>query len=129
MPSDKNDEKGSNLKELESTPIEDKGLTNLLIGKSHLGDFVRSLGVFGIYILIIFVGAAVLAGQHSASGGAAGAIAFVSVLGAALSIPAALIYFGILFFARALDKDYLRKAAIVWFFIIPALVLFVMVQA
>ena len=97
MPLDKNDAKDINLKELESTPIEDKGLKNLLIGKSHLGDFGRSLGVFGFYIFIIFIGAAVLAGKHSASAGAAGAIGFVSVLGAAFSIPAALIYFGILF--------------------------------
>jgi hypothetical protein len=93
----------------------------------------RSLVVFGFYRFIVYAGAEVMFAQFSASSGtvsgAGGAIAFVAALGKIVSIPAALIYFVILLFARALDKAYLRKAAIVWFFIFPALVLFVIGQA
>ena len=46
MQSDEKAEKEFNSKELESTTVEGKGLSNLLIGKSHLGDFGRSLCVF-----------------------------------------------------------------------------------
>ena len=125
---DTNALKESNSRELESTPIEAERQSNLFIGKSYLGDFGRSLVVFGFYVFIIYASAAVLTLQSSAYRGAAGAIAYVFILGAIVSIAAALIYFGILFFARALDKDYLRKAATVWFFVFPALVLIVMSQ-
>ncbi|MAI57638.1 MAG: hypothetical protein CML56_01400 [Rhodobacteraceae bacterium] len=41
--------------------------------------------------------------------------AYIAFFGAVVSIPAALNYFAILFFARALNKENLRNAAIVWF--------------
>jgi len=131
MQSDKNNEKESNPKEVDSAPVEAAGLSNVSIGKSYLGDLGRSLVVFGFYRFIVYVGAEFVFAHYSASfgtvSGAGGLIAFVAALGKIVSIPAALIYFVILLFARALDKAYLRKAAIVWFFIFPALVLFVIV--
>jgi hypothetical protein len=96
--------------------------SNLLIGKSHLGDFGRSIAVFGFYVIVIELAAVAVAGS-AIGAGAAGAISYVAVLGMMVSVPAALIYFGILFFARALNKASLRNVAIVWFFAFPALVL------
>ena len=110
-----------NSEELDSKSVEGKGLSNLLIGKSHLGDFGRSLGVFGFYHVMLYI----LLVASDASYEAAALLGVLWAIGIIFSIPAALIYFGILFFARALDKVYLRKAAIVWFFIFPALVLIV----
>ena len=104
------------------SPVEGKGLSNLLIGKSHLGDFGRSLGVFGFYQAMLFI----IVSASDASYEAAAALGFLWAIGMLLSTPAALIFFGILFFARALNKDFLRKAAIVWFFAFPALVLVVL---
>ena len=121
MQSDDKAKKDINSEELDSTSVEGKGLSNLLIGKSHLGDFGRSLGVFGFYQVILYM----LLVASDASYEAAALLGFLWAIGIIFSIPAALIYFGILFFARALDKVYLRKAAIVWFFIFPALVLIV----
>ncbi len=121
MQSDEKAEKANNSEELDSTSVEGKGLSNLLIGKSHLGDFGRSLGVFGFYQVMLLI----ILEASDASYEAAAVLGFLWGIGIILSIPAALIFFGILFFARALDKAYLRKAAIVWFFIFPALVLIV----
>ena len=121
MQSDDKAKKEINSEELDSTSVEGKGLSNLLIGKSHLGDFGRSLGVFGFYQVMLYI----LLVASDASYEAAALLGFIWGIGIIFSIPAALIYFGILFFARELDKAYLRKAAIVWFFIFPALVLIV----
>ena len=121
MQSDEKAEKEINSKELDSTLVERKGLSNLLIGKSHLGDFGRSLGVFVFYQVMMYI----ILVTSDASYEAAALLGFIWSIGIIFSIPAALIFFGILFFARALDKAYLRKAAIVWFFIFPALVLIV----
>ena len=57
---------------------------------------------------------------------AAAVLGFLWGIGIIFSIHAALTFFGILFFARALNKDFLRKAATVWFFAFPALVLVVL---
>ena len=122
MQSDEKAEKEFNSKELESTIVEGKGLENLFIGKSHFGDFGRSLVVFGFYqvmLLIILV-------ASDASYEAAAVLGFLWGIGIIFSIPAALIFFGILFFARALNNDFLRKTAIVWFFAFPALNLVVL---
>ena len=96
--------------------------SKLLVGKSHLGDFGRSLAVFGLYQVMLFI----ILVASDASYEAAAALGFLWGIGIIFSIPAALIFFGILFFARALNKDFLRKAAIVWFFAFPALVLVVL---
>ena len=93
-----------------------------MIGKSHLGDFGRSLGVFGLYQVMLFI----IVITSNATYAAAAALGFLWAIGMIFSIPAALIFFGILFFARALNKDFLRKAAMVWFFAFPALVLVVL---
>ena len=122
MQSDEKAEKEFNSKELESTTVEGKGLSNLLIGKSHLGDFGRSLCVFCFYQVMLLI----LLVASDASYEAAAILGFLWGIGIIFSIPAALIFFGILFFARALNKDFLRKAAIVWFFAFPALVLVVL---
>ena len=122
MQSDEKAEKEFNSKELDSTTVEGKGLANLLIGKSHLGDFGRSLGVFGFYQVMLLI----ILAASDASYEAAAVLGFLWGIGIIFSIPAALIFFGILFFARALNKDFLRKAAIVWFFAFPALVLVVL---
>jgi len=103
------------------SPVEGKGLSNLLIGKSHLGNFGRSIAVFGFYVIIILLTASAVAGS-AIGAGTAGAVFYLAVLGMMVSVPAALIYFGILFFARVLNKASLRNVAIVWFFAFPALV-------
>ena len=111
MRSDEKAEKELNSKELESTTVECKGLSNLLIGKSHLGDFGRSIGVFGFYQVMLLI----ILLASDASYEAAAVLGFLWGIGIIFSIPAALVFSGILFFARALNKDFLRKAAIVWF--------------
>ena len=121
MQSDDKAKKQINSEELDSKSVEGKGLSNLLIGKSHLGDFGRSLGVFGFYQIMLYITLV----ASGASYEAAALLGFLWSIGMIFSIPAALMFLGILFFARALDKAYLRKAAIVWFFIFPALVLIV----
>jgi hypothetical protein len=95
--------------------------SKLLVGKSHLGDFGRAIAVFGFYVIIILLTASAVA-VSAIGAGAAGAVYYLAVLGMIVSVPAALIYFGILFFARALNKDSLRNVAIVWFFAFPALI-------
>ena len=122
MQSDEKAEKEFNSKELESTTVEGKSFANLLIGKSHLGDFGRSIGVFGFYQVMLLI----ILAASDASFEAAAVLGFLWGIGIIFSIPAALIFFGILFFARALNKDFLRKAAVVWFFAFPALVLVVL---
>ena len=67
-----------------------------MTGKSHLGDFGRSLVVFGFYVVTINFAAMAAAGSGGGPG-AAGAIAHVTILGVMVSVPAALIYLGILF--------------------------------
>ena len=54
MQSNEKAEKEINSEELDSTSVERKGLSNLLIGKSHLGDFGRSLGVLA-FIKLCFI--------------------------------------------------------------------------
>ena len=122
MQSDEKAEKEFNSKELQSTTVDSKGLSNLLIGKSHLGDFGRSLGVFCFYQVMLLI----IIAASDASYEAASVLGFLWGIGIIFSIPAALIFFGILFFARALNNDFLRKAAIVWFFAFPALILVVL---
>ena len=89
MQSNEKAEKEINSEELDSTSVERKGLSNLLIGKSHLGDFGRSLGVFGFYqvmLLIVLV-------ASDASYEAAAMLGFLWGIGIIFSIPAALIFF------------------------------------
>ena len=93
MRSDEKAEKGFNSKELESTTVECKGLSNLLIGKSHLGDFGRSIGVFGFYQVMLLI----ILLASDASYEAAAVLGFLWGIGIIFSIPAALIFFGILF--------------------------------
>ena len=47
--------------------VEGKGLSNLSIGKSRLEGSWRSLGFFGFYIKIIYVGAEVLVARNHSS--------------------------------------------------------------
>ena len=60
MQSNEKAEKEINSEELDSTSVERKGLSNLLIGKPHLGDFGRSLGVFGFYQVMLYITLVVL---------------------------------------------------------------------
>ena len=94
MQSDEKAEKEFNSKELQSTTVDSKGLSNQLIGKSHLGDFGRSLGVFGFYQVMLLI----ILLASDASYEAAAVLGFLWGIGIIFSIPAALIFFGILFF-------------------------------
>ena len=89
MQSDEKAEKEFNSKELQSATVDSKGLSNLLIGKSHLGDF----GVVVFWLLSSDVHH-LLASDASYEAAAAG---FLWDMGIIFSIPAALIFFGIRF--------------------------------
>ena len=89
MQSNEKAEKAINSEELDSTSVERKGLSNLLIGKPHLGDFGRSLGVFGFYQVMLYFTLVV----SDASYEAAALLGFLWSIGIIFSIPAALMFF------------------------------------
>ena len=98
MQSDEKAKKEFNSKELESTTVEGKGLANLLIGKSHLGDFGRSLCVFCFYQVMLLI----LLVASDASYEAAAMLGFLWGIGIIFSIPARLSSFLAYCFSREL---------------------------
>tara|TARA_A100001011_G_C13920957_1_gene679119 strand:+ start:419 stop:649 length:231 start_codon:yes stop_codon:yes gene_type:complete len=67
-------------------------------------------------------------GESSASA----AVGFVAVFGLLASVPAGIVYFLLLALGRALRRkqtlsNFLRMVALIWFFIIPLIVLYVLV--
>ena len=81
-----------NNTETSSHPILDTRFAKLVIGKSYLGDFVRSVCVcifYGVIILLATMLLVVKYGGNSASG----AVGFVAVFGLLASVPAGFVYF------------------------------------
>ena len=119
--------------ETSSHSILDTRFAKLVIGKSYLGDFVRSVCVcifYGVIILLATILLIAMYGGSSAS--ASGAFGFVAVFGLLASVPASIVYFILLALARALRRiktlsNLLRIIALIWFFIIPLTVLYVLV--
>ena len=116
-----------------SHPILDTRFAKLIIGKSYLGDFVRSVCVCIFYGLIIILATMLLLAMYGESSASA-AVGFVAVFGLLASVPAAIVYFILLALGRALGRkqtlsNFLRIVALIWFFIIPLTVLYVLVFA
>ena len=122
-----------NNTETSSHPILDTRFAKLVIGKSYLGDFVRSVCVcifYGVIILLATILLIAMYGGSSAS--ASGAFGFVAVIGLLASVPASIVYFILLALGRALRRiktlsNLLKIIALIWFFIIPLTVLYVLV--
>ncbi len=119
--------------ETSSHPILDTSFAKLIIGKSYLGDFVRSVCVCIFYGLIIILATMLLLAMYGESSASA-AVGFVAVFGLLASIPAGIVYFILLALGRALRRkqtlsNFLRMVALIWFFIIPLTVLYVLVFA
>ena len=120
-----------NNTETSSHSILDTRFAKLVIGKSYLGDFVRSVCVcifYGVIILLATMLLVVKYGGNSASG----AVGFVAVFGLLASVPAGIVYFILLALGRALQRiktlsNLLRIIALICFFIIPLTVLYVLV--
>ncbi len=117
--------------ETSSHPILDTRFAKLIIGKSYLGDFVKSVCVFIFYVVIILLVTMILSAEYAGHTGS-GAIGYVAVLGLMATIPVGIIYFSLLVLGRALRKmktlsNLLRIIALIWFFIIPLTVLYVLV--
>ena len=111
--------------------ILDTSFAKLVIGKSYLGDFVRSVCVCIFYGVIIFFATMLLVTKYGRSS-ASGAVGFVAVFGLLASVPAGIVYFILLALGRALQRiktlsNLLRIIALIWFFIIPLTVLYVLV--
>jgi len=119
--------------ETSSHPILDTRFAKLVIGKSYLGDFVRSVCVCIFYGVIILLATILLVATHGgSSASASGAFGFVAVFGLLASVPASIVYFILLALGRALRRiktlsNLLRIIALIWFFIIPLTVLYVLV--
>ena len=119
--------------EASSHPILDTRFAKLVIGKSYLGDFVRSVCVCIFYGVIILLATMLLVATYGgSSASASGAFGFVAVIGLLASVPASIVYFILLALGRALRKvktlsNLLRIIALIWFFIIPLTVLYVLV--
>ena len=119
--------------ETSSHPILDTRFAKLIIGKSYLGDFVRSVCVCIFYGVIILLATMLLLAKYGESSGSA-AVGFVAVFGLLASVPAGIVYFILLALGRALRRkqtlsNFLRIVALIWFFIIPLTVLYVLVFA
>ena len=117
--------------ETSSHPILDTRFAKLIIGKSYLGDFVKSVCVFIFYVVIILLVTMILSAEYAGHTGS-GAIGYVAVLGLMATIPVGIIYFSLLVLGRALRRiktlsNLLRIIALIWFFIIPLTVLYVLV--
>ena len=120
-----------NNTETSSHSILDTRFAKLVIGKSYLGDFVRSVCVCIFYGLIIILATMLLLAMYGESSASA-AVGFVAVFGLLASVPAGIVYFILLALGRALRRiktlsNLLRIMALIWFFIIPLTVLYVLV--
>tara|TARA_B100002019_G_C20972021_1_gene451580 strand:- start:32 stop:406 length:375 start_codon:yes stop_codon:yes gene_type:complete len=120
-----------NNTETSSHPILDTRFAKLVIGKSYLGDFVRSICVCIFYGVIILLVTMILSAKYAGTP-SYGAFGYVAVLGVMATIPVGIIYFSLLVLGRALRRiktlsNLLRIMALVWFFIIPLTVLYVLV--
>ena len=121
-----------NNTETSSHSILDTRFAKLVIGKSDLGDFVRSVCVCIFYGVIILLATMLLVATYGgSSASASGAFGFVAVIGLLASVPASIVYFILLALGRALRKvktlsNLLRIIALIWFFIIPLTVLYVL---
>ena len=122
-----------NNTETSSHSILDTRFAKLVIGKSYLGDFVRSVCVCIFYGVIILLATMLLVATYGgSSASASGAFGFVAVIGLLASVPASIVYFILLALGRALRKvktlsNLLKIIALIWFFIIPLTVLYVLV--
>ena len=122
-----------NNTETSSHSILDTRFAKLVIGKSYLGDFVRSVCVCIFYGVIILLATILLVATYGgSSASASGAFGFVAVIGLLASVPASIVYFILLALGRALRKvktlsNLLRIIALIWFFIIPLTVLYVLI--
>ena len=122
-----------NNTETSSHSILDTRFAKLVIGKSYLGDFVRSVCVCIFYGVIILLATMLLVATYGgSSASASGAFGFVAVIGLLASVPASIVYFILLALGRALRRiktlsNLLRIIALIWFFIIPLTVLYVLV--
>ena len=117
--------------ETSSHSILDTRFAKLIIGKSYLGDFVRSVCVCIFYGAIILLVTMLLSAKYAGTP-SYGAFGYVAVLGVMATIPVGIIYFSLLVLGRALRRiktlsNLLRIMALVWFFIIPLTVLYVLV--
>ena len=119
--------------ETSSHSILDTRFAKLVIGKSYLGDFVRSVCVCIFYGVIILLATILLVATYGgSSASASGAFGFVAVFGLLASVPASIVYFILLALGRALRRiktlsNLLRIIALIWLFIIPLTVLYVLV--
>ena len=82
--------------ETSSHSILDTRFAKLVIGKSYLGDFVRSVCV------CIFYGVIILLVAKYGGSSASGAVGFVEVFGLLASVPVCILYFILLALGRAL---------------------------
>ena len=117
--------------ETSSHSILDTRFAKLVIGKSYLGDFVRSVCVCIFYGVIILLATMLLVANYGGSS-ASGAVGFVAVFGLLASVPAGIVYFILLALGRALRRiktlsNLLRIMALIWFFIFPLTVIYVLV--
>ena len=117
--------------EASSHPILDTRFAKLVIGKSYLGDFVRSVCVCIFYGVIILFVTMIFSAKYAGTP-SYGAFGYVAVLGVMATIPIGIIYFSLLVLGRALRRiktlsNLLRIIALIWFFIIPLTVLYVLV--
>ena len=117
--------------ETSNLPILDTRFAKLVMGKSYLGDFVRSVCVCIFYGVIILLATMLLVAKYGESSASA-AVGFVAVFGLLASVPAGIVYFLLLALGRALRRkqtlsNFLRMVALIWFFIIPLIVLYVLV--
>ena len=110
--------------ETSSHSILDTRFAKLVIGKSYLGDFVRSVCVCIFYGIIILLATILLVATYGgSSASASGAFGFVAVFGLLASVPASIVYFILLALGRALRRiktlsNLLRIIALIWFFIL-----------
>ncbi len=117
--------------ETSNLPILDTRFAKLVMRKSYLGDFVRSVCVCIFYGVIILLATMLLVAKYGESSASA-AVGFVAVFGLLASVPAGIVYFLLLALGRALRRkqtlsNFLRMVALIWFFIIPLIVLYVLV--
>ena len=118
-------------KETSSHPILDTRFAKLIIGKSYLGDFIKSVCVSIFYVVIILLVTMIFSAKYAGTP-SYGAFGYVAVLGVMATIPVGIIYFSLLVLGRALRRiktlsNLLRIIALIWFFIIPLTVLYVLV--
>ena len=114
--------------ETSSHPILDTSFAKLIIGKSYLGDFIKSVCVSIFYVVIILLVTMILSAEYAGHTGS-GAIGYVAVLGLMATIPVGIIYFSLLVLGRALRRiktlsNLIRIMALIWFFIIPMTILY-----